>query len=343
MILRAFLTTFVAVLFLALSAWPGAGAAHGADRPDWSSVKGTGIKLFYPGVTSWEFLNSEDHRLGGRGINRGKKDCRHCHLSRDGVLDLKSEEIVTGAIRMKRSHKPFEPSPGPIRKGAIEAVVQAAYDGTDLYVRISWPSEGAAWNSSEPGTLPERVSMQINEKEPLFAKYGCFISCHNSLSSMPDAASPKDVAANPYYRSLKRSDVRLYAVYARDGWKAPKGDVELKRLRSSGSLIDLLSVEIKDGNAKAHDGWILEDRRWEADTKGLEATAGWKGGTYTVVIKRSLGQNGPHDVSIKDGSMVSAAVSVHDSGSEKRKHYVSFPFTIGLGKGGGDVEAVRIK
>src|SRR3990170_9098881 len=99
------LTGYLTFLLL----FSAAGTAHAADeRIDWSGAPTEEVVLFYPGTASWEFLLSDDHRLGGKSIQRSQKDCRHCHLSKEGELDLKADEIAAGSIKMKMSHKPFE-------------------------------------------------------------------------------------------------------------------------------------------------------------------------------------------------------------------------------------------
>lgn len=312
-----------------------------AAEVDWNSVPSSKLILFYPGVTSWEFLTSDDHRLGGRDIKRRRKDCRHCHLSKEGELDLKANEIVAGTIKMKRSHNSFEPEPEPGKKGVIRADIQAVYDDEYLYVRLKWSSRGAAWGvDADSDTEPDRVSMQVNASNKIFRKYGCFITCHNDLNSMPGTPSSGAVSSDLYYKRLKRSDVRLYAFYAREGWKKPKPSEDITGLIRDGSLIDLLSVELKGGKATARDGWILEDRRWE-DADALAAEGSWMNGFYSVVFKRKMALKGERDVGIKKGDVVFAGVSIHDEGSKKRKHYVSFPFSIGLGVDG-DVKAGKV-
>ena len=69
----------------------------------WDKAGTQKITLFYPGVVSWEFLNSEDHSLGSRNIQKGKKNCINCHLSTEGGLDLRGNEIAAGKLKMKKA------------------------------------------------------------------------------------------------------------------------------------------------------------------------------------------------------------------------------------------------
>lgn len=309
--LQLFLPLFFLVLFLS--------TAEGAPGDaDWSKMGQTELVLFYPGVASWEFLNGEDHRLGGREIKKGKKDCRHCHVSKEGELDLKAAEIVSGAMKMKRSHNPFEPEPSG-KKGTMKARVQAAYDSENIYVRVEWDSKGSGWRTKGS---PDRVSVQMNRAEPSFAKYGCFVTCHNDLNTMPESPSKKLVAANPAYNG--REDVRLYAFYAKSSWDGPRQGDKIKT-----GLIDLKSIEFESGKATSRDGWIFDDRGWEE--KDSPATGSWANGKYSAVFKFRLKSSGKFDVSAGEGDTLPIAFAIHDEGASKRKHYVSFPLTIGLG------------
>lgn len=309
-----------------------------AAEPDWGRVGKSQVVLFYPGVTSWEFLTSEDHRLGGKEILKGKKDCRHCHLSKEGDLDLKAEEIASGTVKMKRSHNPFEPEPSAGRKGVVSATMQAAYDADYLYLKVEWDSRGAAWARKKgPESVPDRVSVQLNKAEPSFRKYGCFVTCHSDLNTMPSAPPKKEVGSHPYYRGLERNDVRLYAYYAKTSWNGRLNEKELEKKLKEGGRIDLRAVEFEDGKAAAKDGWVFDDRVWDDD--GDDASGSWSNGRYSAVFRIKLQSKDPFDAFVSDGDIVTIGLAIHDDGVAKRKHYVSFPLTIGLGAGGADVKA----
>lgn len=314
--MRAYSQLFLPFLFLALSLSHAEGAPAEAD---WSKIAQKELMLFYPGVASWEFLNGDDHRLGGREIKKGKKDCRHCHMSKEGELDLKAGEIVSGSMKMKRSHNPFEPEPVAGKNGTMKARLQAAYDAENVYVRVEWDSKGAGWRSKGD---PDRVSVQMNRTEPSFAKYGCFITCHNDLNTMPDSPSRREVAASSAFGG--REDVRLYAFYAKSSWAGPRqGD------RMKNGLIDLKSVEFEGGKATSRDGWIFDDRAWEE--KEASGTGFWANGRYSAVFKFRIKSSDRFDVSVSEGDTVPVAIAIHEEGAAKRKHYVSFPLVIGLG------------
>ncbi len=328
----------VAFVALACLAWPMAGSAAEAD---WRAIKPAGLTLFYPGAASWDFVTGDDHRLGSREIRRERKDCRYCHLSKAGELDLKADDIAAGKLHMKKSHAPFEPDPAPGKAGVIEARLQAAYDRDFIYIRVEWPSKGASWRAKDaPGVVRDRVSLQLNKDSPAFRKYGCFISCHDDLTAMPRARSKKEVSSDPYYSARGRDDVRLYAYYARDSWSRRKSEKELERLLSAGYAMDLWSAELIESSVRALDGWILDDRLWE-DNPSVEASGGWADNRYAVVFKRARRAKDARDIDIKEGDVFSFGLAVHDDAAAKRRHYVSFPFTLGVGADA-DIKAVNI-
>ena len=108
--------------------------------------------------------------------------------------------------------------------------------------------------------------------------------------------------------------------------------------------MDLWSVNWRTSTASPMDGWVFEDRRWEKESD-LEANAAWSeedGGKYTVLFKRKLTTPSVTDIQLKDGDIATIAVSIHDDNTNKRRHYVSFPMTVGLGPDG-DITAKRLK
>ncbi len=332
-------TVFLFFTFIATVTALGPLNLHGAEI-DWSRLASKSITLFYPGRTSWEFLTSDDHRLGARFIARKKRNCAHCHLSPSGELDLIADEIAAGTAKMKRSRIPFEDDPIPGKPGILYANMQAAYDNDYLYVRIEWESRGRSWRrNADP---PDMVSIQMNKLSPSFKKYGCFITCHKDLDTMPDSPPPEELSKVPYYKGLDRRSVRLYAYYTRSGvWKDIKPEPELKKLLHKEGLIDLWNIELKSGTVTARDGWIFEDRRWD-DSTDVQGSGGWKDGRYSVVLKRKLSTGDREDVQLKQGDIVYVGIAIHDDGAAKRKHYVSFPIAIGIDTKAG-IRAVRVR
>lgn len=301
------------------------------------------ITLFYPGVASWEFLNSDDHNLGAKNIKQGKKSCPHCHVSKTGELDVRSNDIAKGNLLMKKSQKPFEPDPLPAKKGFLDLNLQAAYDEEHIYIRLQWPSSGASWNNQKLSEekFSDEVAIQLNKGQDYFKRYGCFISCHNDLNSMPESPSKEEVKKHPYYGPVKREDVRLYAYYTRNnGWANVKNNKELKELLKNNGLIDIWKAEFKGKEVTTEDEWLFEDRQKD-DQEDIKSYGTWENGNYTVVMKRKLQTWDQRDIQLKDGDEVAIGIAIHDQ-AKQRKHFVSFPMSIGLGTDG-DIKVEKVK
>lgn len=308
---------------------------------NWGSVQPQKVKLFYPGVASWEFLNSKDHGVGMVPVVKRKKGCPECHIDKAGNLDVRAAEIVNGSLSMKTSKKPFEPTPLGGKPGFMDVDLQAAYDSDTLYLRFQWSSSGKTWKGDSGS--PDRVSVQLNSGQDEFSKYGCFVTCHPDQNSMPDSASKDKVGKHPYYSKQKRDDVRLYAFYSRTedgGWAGIKGGKELDDLAKTG-IIDLWEATFKPNGLDIIDGWLFEDR--EADSsKDVEGSGSYENGNYTVVLKRKLKTQDAKDVEIKDGASFTIGIAVHNDKAKLRSHYVSYPVSIGLGVDG-TVKATKLK
>ncbi|MCK4738455.1 MAG: hypothetical protein KAT46_00760 [Deltaproteobacteria bacterium] len=338
---------FFSVMFLLFSSPSESQSAE----PNWSSISKKTITLFYPGQTSWEFLNSRDHGLGARNIKRVKKSCNKCHVDESGVFDLMADEIATGKKKKKKTKAPFEPKPLPGKKGFMDAEVQAAFDANFIYMKVSWKSIGA---SSKDATLAgenlaDRISIQFNKKHKHFKKYGCFIACHDTNRYMPLSPSKDMVKANPYYSKIKRDEVKLYAFYTRNQKQDGKNKLwewddfidkgSLTALTSEG-MMDLWEAEFKGSKVEAEDEWIFEDR--QKDKQGdLEASGGWKNGSYSVVFKRKLSTGDKYDVELASGDTITLGIAIHDGKMGGRQHYVTFPITLGIGAKG-DIKAKKI-
>lgn len=329
------------LVVLSLAAGFGLLAPAGtkAAEVNWENVKPYKMKLFYPGATSWEFLNSKDHGVGMVPVVKRKKACPECHIDKAGNFDVRAAEIANGSLSMKSSKKPFEPSPVEGKPGILDADIQAAYDDENLYLRMQWNSAGKTWKGE--GGSPDRVSIQMNSTQDEFSKYGCFVTCHSDQNSMPDSPSKDKVAKHPLYSKQKRDDVRLYAFYTRnEGWDSLKDGKEIDEISKGGGLIDLWEATFKGKNIEVGDGWILEDR--EDDNKDVEGTGNWENGKYTVTLKRKLKTSDTKDVELKDGTSFSIGIAIHDDKAKLRKHYVSYPLSIGLGAEG-TVKATKLK
>jgi ethylbenzene dehydrogenase len=102
-----------------------------------------------------------------------------------------------------------------------------------------------------------------------------------------------------------------------------------------------------DPNAGWKEGDLIPDYiTSREDAKGSaadnNAIAGWKDGTWTVVIVRPLGLANEDDKALKHGARYNVGFAVHDDNITTRGHHVSFVRTLGLGAKA-DIQAVKLK
>jgi hypothetical protein len=285
-----------------------------AGEVDWASMDGTTIKVFYPGVSSFDFLRDGDHGMGATPVKTMKKTCAECHVGRSGEYDIKADEIISGDFAKAKSGKPLEPEPMPGMPGFKDVDLKAAYDAENLYLRFQWEGSGASVTdpSLAQDDRADRLAIQINDNIKSFENFGCFITCHSDQTNMPDN---------------RGDEVKLYAYYAKEG-ASPKPRDTLDGYLSKGQFMDLWIVSFEGREIRASDQYVLEDRL--EDNNDLSVSGGFEQGKYTVVISRKLSSGDPKDITLKDGGAFNVGITVHDNKSTGRHHYVSFPVSIGL-------------
>ena len=106
-------------------AFVAAGAAQAA-APDWSKVPAKQITAFYPGASPMEWIMKGSEHGGARALKKGET-CASCH--NDEAADM-GKKMVSG--------QKLEPTPPKGKAAAIPVSVQAANDGTNLYMRFQW-------------------------------------------------------------------------------------------------------------------------------------------------------------------------------------------------------------
>jgi hypothetical protein len=113
---------------------------------------------------------------------------------------------------------------------------------------------------------------------------------------------------------------------------------------------------IREENAVAYDpdaGWqegdVLPGRLLSgedaegsaADNRDVQGT--WEDSVWTVTWTRPLDTGQPEDDKIlREGETYNVGLAAHDDNVTTRFHFVSFPFTLGIGVGA-DIEAVRVE
>ena len=282
---------------------------------DWSKVESRTVKVFYPGQASWEFLRSENHGRGASVVKKMNKTCSDCHVGKDGGYDIKADEIISGSKQQSESKKPFEPQPMEGTAGFKDVTIQAAYDQNNIYLRFQWQGSGASVTdpSIASDNLADRIAIQISNKIGSFKAFGCYITCHDDQDGMPEN---------------KGSEVTLYGYYTRAKGGGIKDQATLDGYLSKGQFIDLLEASIVGSEVKTIDMHVL-DKRHE-DNNDITATGGFENGTYTVAVSRKLSTGDVKDITLTDGDSFSIGVAIHDNKNNGRKHYTSFPVSIGL-------------
>ncbi len=287
-----------------------------AAEPDWSGISSTTVKVFYPGTTSWEFLRNDDHGTGAAPVKTFKKACADCHVGDSGEFDIKADQIISGSLKKVDSGEPLEPEPLSGMPGFLDVNVQAAYDAENIYLRFQWQGSGAsvADPSLAEDDKADSISVQINNTIKSFALYGCFMTCHDDQTGMP------------YHRG---EEVTLYGYYTREKDDSMKSADALSGYHSKGLFVDLWVAAFAGNEVKATDEYVLGERVKDGQND-LSATGSYENGQYTVVITRKLATGDGDDLELKDGKEFTAGIAVHDNKNTGRKHYVSFPVTIGL-------------
>lgn len=263
------------------------GAVQAADPStvDWKSVPVKSITLFYPGQSSFQWLNSSDHP--GSAMVKTGGSCVSCHNGQEEKLGNK----------LVKANK-LEPMPVEGKNGVIQLSLQVAYDKNNAYFRSQWKTrnpypgeahpferfDGKQWKhygypkldavvqqGKQPGIYEDRFSIMIDDGGvPNFANQGCWLSCHNGERDMQNLAKKADVQANPLYKAIKKNDVRKYLPSTRTdemaSWDKGKSMDEIKKIKAAGGFLDLMQWRGHRSNpvGMADDFNVLEFRNGDA-------------------------------------------------------------------------------
>jgi cytochrome c-type protein NapC len=287
-----------------------------AAELDWSKVPVKQVKVFYPGQASWDFLRGADHGTGAAAVRTIKKACVECHVSDAGEYDVNADKIITGELLRDKSKAPLEPQGMAGAPGFKDVAMQVAYDANNLYLRFQWQGTGAsvADPALEKDDKVDRISVQIADKIKTFHMYGCFITCHDNEDGMPEN---------------RGSDVTLYGYYTRDKNGNVVDQGKLDGYLSKGQFIDLIEAYFVGKEVKSGDMHILDKR--QEDNNDVTASGFFENGKYTVVLSRKLSTGDKNDITLESGKAFDMAIAIHDNKNRQRRHYVSFPLSVGLG------------
>jgi len=312
-------------------AFSSVGPAMAAPPADWSKIPAKTVNMFYPGLSTYEWLVSKEHKKGNTKVPEGVA-CVKCHED--------DEEEIGDAI-VEGDH-PLEPDPVEGKRGFFELAVRAAHDNDNLYLQFQWDSKSDG---------PARVAIMLDDgKVPNFAGQGCWLTCHEGMKGTEEAALEEDVKANPFLgdAGLKKKEVHKYLAASRtDGksWDKVKSAADIAAIKKSGEFLDLMYWRMKDGKPQAKDSYVLEYRLDDAKASKGDAgasTGSLKDGVYTVVVQRKLNTgHAVDDKILKIGGVYSVGFAIHDGKEQGRFHYTSFPEQLGIGTDG-DISAVAV-
>ncbi len=337
------------------AAQPTAGAAPTAPAPaaaapaatggiDWAGVKVQTVNLFYPGIASYEWVQTGRDHGGARTYLKAGDRCADCHLKETKDMGAK---IVSG--------EKAEPTPIPGKRGNVDVGVQVAYDAEKLHFRFQWKNAAhAPVPFAEGGKLDPtnqvKLAVTLSKTEGIerIDQAGCWTSCHSDARSMPDAPKAEALKAGPAelnladgvrkYLADTRTEVDLKGDSgARGGWNKLKPAADIEALLKAGSFLDLM--RFRSGAAPEH-GLILADRIMEGGSP-IEAVGALDGDTWTVTMSRTLKAATDKELSIEPGKTYVIGFALHDDHAAARFHHVSLALKFGLDLADAEIVAVK--
>lgn len=307
--------------------------AH-AGAPDWSKVPARRVIVFYPGVASLEWvLNASDHS-GSKGIRKGET-CVSCH---EGEGHEMGRKIVSG--------EKAEPNPPKGKAPGLPVMVQAAHDGTHLYLRFQWKP-----GSADPALKPDprnraKVAVMIDDGKVEYAGIGgCWSACHDDSQAMPDA-NPEAAKRQRLAKELGIAGPSKYIKEVcteleiknrpRGGLNKVKAEAAIAELLQQGKYLELWQYR---SSAKPREGYVLEARHMK-DAPGL-AEGSFADGQWSVTFKRKLAAAGPGSHALQPGRQYNMGFAIHDEHASERQHHVSFGYVLGIDSPGAEINAAR--
>ncbi len=269
----------LALAVAAMASLPAAAAA-----PDWAKVPAKAITVFYPGASPIEWVTKGTEHGGARALKKGET-CASCH--NDEAADM-GKKMASGQKN--------EPHPIKGKAGSVPVNVQAAHDGTNLYLRFSWKQPAGGGEKMDKDNAVKLAFMLEDNKVERANLSGCWETCHTDARTMPEGKDDKKTK------------------YVAGGSLA------------SGKYYDLLQWTSKGGK---FDGHVADKRVMDGGKALVEAKGEKKGDEWSVVFTRKLA-GGDGDVALAPGKVVNFGFALHDDHTAGRFHHVSLGYTLGL-------------
>ena len=270
---------------IALALTCAAGGALAA-APDWSKVPAKKITAFYPGVSPIEWITKGTEHGGAKGLKKGES-CAACHD--EEAADM-GKKMVTG--------QKIEPHVIKGKAAALVVAVQAANDGTNLYMRFSWKQPAGGGEKMDAENAVKLAFMLDDNKIDRANLSGCWETCHQDVRTMPDVKDDKKTK------------------YVKDGNVA------------GGKFYDLLQWTSKAN--KGRDGYIADKRVMDGGKALVEAKGEKKGDEWVVTFTRKLAGGGEGDITMASGKTYNFGFAIHDDHTHGRFHHVSLGYTLGI-------------
>ena len=182
------------------------------------------------------------------------------------------------------------------KAAAIPVTVQAAHDGSQLYLRFSWKQPAGGGEKMDKDNPVKLAFMLEDNKVERANLSGCWETCHQDARTMPEGKDDKKTK---------------YVV---------GGDVK------GGKFYDLVQWKSK---GKPVDGYVADKRVMEGGKALVEAKGELKGDTWTVTFTRKL-TGGEGDVALAAGKTYNFGFAIHDDHAAGRFHHVSLGYTLGI-------------
>jgi len=272
--------------------------------PDWGSVPSRKVTVFHPGTAGVEWVLNGIQHGGAVGLKKGER-CISCHEDeKTQGIDINTDKILKS--EMLKSDK-LEPTPVSNHAGTVPVTVQAANDGTNLYLRFTWKEpQGGMDKMDKDNPVKLAVMLEDNKVVAKDAKGkevkigmagGCWGTCHMDARTMPGADDKKtkyvtggSVANGNYYDLMQ--------------WKSGKG-------------------------AKPVDGHVADKRVMSGGTALVGAEGKKDGDTWTVTFTRKL-TGGSGDIALVSGKTYNMGFAIHSDNTAGRFHHVSFGYSLGI-------------
>jgi len=291
----------VSALGLAIMTMTGTALAAG---PDWGKVSSRKVMLFHPGASGVEWVLNGIQHGGAVALKKGDR-CISCHEDeKTQNIDINTAKILGGETM--KSDK-LEPKPVSNQAGTVPVTVQAANDGSNLYLRLSWKEpQGGKEAMDKDNAVKVAVMLEDNKVVAKDAKGkevqigmagGCWGTCHTDARTMPGGDDKKtkyvtggSLAGGNYYDLMQ--------------WKSGKG-------------------------AKPADGHVAEKRVMEGGKALVSAEGKKDGDTWTVTFTRKL-TGGDGDIALASGKTYNIGFAIHSDHTAGRYHHVSFGYSLGI-------------